>query len=169
MNEGWFGDDHFILFTPEESAEASAKYAIEKLLPGFTVMGLRGWDDFLVKNVEGHTFTVPTVPVDPKYIEPIAFGGRSTRTLGAPELTPCLSRRAQFVLCSASLRCLLSSRSVFMRPTGCVKVLSTGRLRLTWSCCLCSLQREPLILREVACAWPLAWSPSYSLCPAPSC
>ena len=72
MNEGWFGDEHFILFTPEESADVSAKYGIEKLLPGFTVAGLRGWDDFLVKNAEGHTFTVPTVPVDPKHIRPIA-------------------------------------------------------------------------------------------------
>src|SRR5580765_5025086 len=72
MNEGWLSDEHFILFTPGESANASAKYGIEKLLPGFIVVGLRGWNDFLVKNVEGHTFTVPTVPVDLKYMQPIA-------------------------------------------------------------------------------------------------
>ena len=40
------------------------------MLPGYRVIGLRGWDDFIVEDTLGLTFTAPTVPGDLKYLAP---------------------------------------------------------------------------------------------------
>jgi hypothetical protein len=68
MREGWNTDDYLILFDQDEISAASEKYSISTLLPGYEVVGLRGWDDFIVRNREGQIFTVPTIPVDAKYL-----------------------------------------------------------------------------------------------------
>jgi hypothetical protein len=34
------------------------------------LLGLRGWDDFIVQDAAGNTFCVATVPADPQYLEP---------------------------------------------------------------------------------------------------
>ena len=68
MREGWNSEDYLILFNEDEIATASEKYSISALLPGHEVVGLRGWDDFITRDQDGQIFTVPTVPVDAKYI-----------------------------------------------------------------------------------------------------
>ena len=35
--------------------------------------GLIGWDDFLIKNTSGEIFSVPTIPLLARYIEPLNF------------------------------------------------------------------------------------------------
>jgi hypothetical protein len=70
MNEGWLGDDYLILFDEAEVESASDRYAISQLLPGYQVLGLRGWDDFILRDSAGQTRSVPTVPTDPKYLSP---------------------------------------------------------------------------------------------------
>jgi hypothetical protein len=70
MREGWSNDDYLILFEGEEISAASKSYAIPDALPGYEVIGLRGWDDFIVRNKEGHVFTVPTIPLDEKHLAP---------------------------------------------------------------------------------------------------
>jgi hypothetical protein len=70
MTEGWYGNDHLILFDEAEVAAASARYAISQFLPGYRVIGLRGWDDFIVQNATGGIYRVATVPVIPKYLSP---------------------------------------------------------------------------------------------------
>ena len=100
MQSGWHNDDYLILFTPEESASAMAAYAIGGYLPGHVLIGLRGWEDFLVIAPSGSLLTVPTVPLDLRhaaafalpeqialeldsrfegkikwYVKPLAFGG----------------------------------------------------------------------------------------------
>ena len=101
MREGWHGDDYLILFADSELDAASARYAISELLPGYVVIGLRGWDDLIVKDSRERIFSVPTLPLSigalspfsiPKrpeeleadtrftgtikwYIKPIVFGG----------------------------------------------------------------------------------------------
>jgi hypothetical protein len=70
MNEGWLGDDYLILFDEVEVESASDRYAISQLLPGYQVLGLRGWDDFILRDSAGQTCSVPTVPTDPKYLSP---------------------------------------------------------------------------------------------------
>jgi hypothetical protein len=73
MNEGWIGDDYLILFEESEVATLSDRYTISQFLPGFRVLGLRGWDDFIVRDSQGNTFTIPTVPIDAQYLAPFAF------------------------------------------------------------------------------------------------
>jgi len=69
MREGWLGDDYLVLFSESEIRVANGRYKFEELLPGFKVLGLRGWDDFIVQDAAGNCFSVPTVPVDPHYLE----------------------------------------------------------------------------------------------------
>jgi hypothetical protein len=42
------------------------------LLPGFEILGLRGWDDFIVRNVQDQAYSVPTLPLDPRYLTPFS-------------------------------------------------------------------------------------------------
>jgi hypothetical protein len=74
MREGRLGDDYLVLFfSGSEISSATDKYGFETLLPGFEVLGLRGWDDFVVRDRAGKCFSIPTVPVDPRYLEVIKF------------------------------------------------------------------------------------------------
>jgi hypothetical protein len=99
MNEGWHGDDYIVIFDPEEVPPLSELYGLCDLLPGYRLIGLRGWDDFILADSCGETFTVPTVPAIAKhlasyplpklslvrddkltgrikwYVKPIVFGG----------------------------------------------------------------------------------------------
>ena len=70
MTEGWHGDDHLILFDEAEAGQASNRYAIAKFLPGYRVIGLRGWDDFIVQDSAGGTYIVATVPAVAKNLSP---------------------------------------------------------------------------------------------------
>jgi hypothetical protein len=64
MKEGWFGDEYVILFDESELGEKQRAYQIDALLPGYQLLGLVGWDDFIVKEIETQkTYKVPTVPL----------------------------------------------------------------------------------------------------------
>lgn len=63
-----YGDDHLILFAESEVGAASERYAIASLLPGYRILGLRGWDDFIVQDVAGRSYSIPTVPLDLQYL-----------------------------------------------------------------------------------------------------
>ena len=69
MREGWLNDDYLILFADTELPSIAQRYAIEQTLPGYTILGLRGWDDFIVRDASGNTYTVPTVPLDKRYLQ----------------------------------------------------------------------------------------------------
>ncbi len=73
MTEGWNGDDYLILFDEGEISLVSDRYAISRSLPGFQVIGLRGWDDFIVRDSAGQIYCVPTVPAIPQYLSPFAL------------------------------------------------------------------------------------------------
>jgi hypothetical protein len=79
MREGWNADDYLILFDEAEVPDASSRYGIVDALPGFQVIGLRGWDDFLVRDAKGGVFTIPTVPLDVKYLAPFTLPCGETR------------------------------------------------------------------------------------------
>lgn len=73
MIEGWYGDDYLILF--EEDAPAVEKtYALASYLPDHRLLGLKGWDEFIVEGEDGARFTVPTVPVLPQYLREFSLG-----------------------------------------------------------------------------------------------
>lgn len=62
MREGWSGDDYIILFG-ERAPALQAAYGITSELPGYRLLGLRGWDDFILEDPRGARFVVPTVPL----------------------------------------------------------------------------------------------------------
>ena len=68
MNEGWSEDKYLIVFTDEESRSATHRYATHVYLPGFSVVGLCGWDDLLVCDASARLFTVPAVPCEARYL-----------------------------------------------------------------------------------------------------
>ncbi len=70
MIEGWYNELYYVLFNEEEISSVSQRYGIAEWLPGFEVLGLQGWDDFVVRDQAGRHFTVPTVPIDPKHLIP---------------------------------------------------------------------------------------------------
>jgi hypothetical protein len=70
MIEGWAQERHFILFTDEEATAATTRYGFPDSLPGYVVVGLLGWDDFIVRSGSGDLFTLPTIPSIEEYLEP---------------------------------------------------------------------------------------------------
>jgi hypothetical protein len=70
MKEGWLKDEYLIPFDGSEADAAADRYGIASELPGFSLVGLRGWDDFLVRDENGRVFTVPTVPLDAGLLAP---------------------------------------------------------------------------------------------------
>ena len=61
------------MFDQSEAIAASERYGTHSVLPAHLIVGLRGWDDFLVCNSKGLLFTIPTVPFDSKYLAPSAL------------------------------------------------------------------------------------------------
>ena len=68
MHEGWQGDDYLILFEESEIVEISRRYDIATYVGGYQTVGLKGWDDFILRDGDGQRFTIPTVPLDPQYL-----------------------------------------------------------------------------------------------------
>lgn len=69
MIEGWDGDDYLILFDEAESEQLTEGYGVRQYLPEVAVVGLLGWDDFILRDYGGQVFRIPTVPLLPKYID----------------------------------------------------------------------------------------------------
>jgi hypothetical protein len=69
MIEGWDGDDYLILFDEAESEQLTEGYGVRQYLPELTVVGIHGWDDFILRDIAGQLFRVPTVPLLPKCID----------------------------------------------------------------------------------------------------
>jgi hypothetical protein len=120
MTEGWNGDNYLVLFNDEEVQSASRRYDIAALLPGCLVVGLSFWDDFIVQDEHGATYTLPAVPCDSTelvrfrvpaadelvpdtrfagkvrwFIKPVKFGGDPTATENTTWVT--LAEHAEFV------------------------------------------------------------------------
>lgn len=72
MQEGWYQEQHFILFDEDEAEAATQRYAIAETLPGFRIVGLRGWDDFILRHTARRLFTVPTLPAIARYLAPLS-------------------------------------------------------------------------------------------------
>ncbi len=68
MREGWLGDEYIVLFSDDESSAFADACDLGTTLPGFAALGLRGWHDLIGRDETGQTFTIPSVPLDRKYI-----------------------------------------------------------------------------------------------------
>jgi len=73
MIEGWHNDDYFILFESDESERIAQGYGIPESFPGYELVGLIGWDDFILAKPDGTRCRVPTVPLD--HTEMTVFDG----------------------------------------------------------------------------------------------
>jgi hypothetical protein len=71
VKEGWWKDDYYVLFDAAEVEQMTNLYGIERDLPGYTLIGLKGWDDFIVRDVRKSVCTVPTVPVDSRHLKSV--------------------------------------------------------------------------------------------------
>ncbi|MCL4693713.1 MAG: hypothetical protein KJ060_14530 [Candidatus Hydrogenedentes bacterium] len=69
MIEGWLEDVYLVLFSEAEIDDVSSRYDIERSLPGYVVLGLWGWDDLVVRDHSGNVYTIPTVPLDQRYLQ----------------------------------------------------------------------------------------------------
>jgi hypothetical protein len=69
VKEGWWKGSYYILFDDGEVQQMTALYGIERYLPGYTLIGLKGWDDFIVGDARKSVYAVPTVPVSPRHLE----------------------------------------------------------------------------------------------------
>jgi len=84
MVEGWHDDEYLILFEGSEVSSASLRYQVSQYLPGYEVVGLRGWDDLIVRDTAGHTFALPVVPLDPQHLSPFQRPASSARLRSDP-------------------------------------------------------------------------------------
>ena len=80
MIEGWHNDDYLFLFDlPSEAEHMNCIYGVSENLPGYSLVGLWGWDDFIVTDCDGNFFILPTVPFHSKNIEPFSTQWDTTR------------------------------------------------------------------------------------------
>lgn len=94
MKEGWHNDDYLILFDEEEIALASERYDMAAYLSGFEIVGLQGWDNFILRSAMGTHHLVPTVPLDARYLSEFVF----PETLVALEPDPRFTGRIKWYL-----------------------------------------------------------------------
>lgn len=73
MIEGWHDDEYVVLFDESEAIGLTARYDIDTYLAGWVIVGLLGWDDFIVKGNDGRYATVPTVPLAKEHIAQLKF------------------------------------------------------------------------------------------------
>jgi hypothetical protein len=104
MKEGWFNDDYWMMCESQKEAEhLTTHYGVSEYFPGHGVVGLKGWDYFILCDSQNRYFVVPTVPMtiselmpfempdslrleaDERiakkikwYVKPIVFGGDPT-------------------------------------------------------------------------------------------
>ena len=72
MIEGWHGEDYLVLFDePSEAAQITDGYGLIGFIPGHIIVGLKFWDDFILRNAKGQLFTLPAVPMDMQYLKPL--------------------------------------------------------------------------------------------------
>ena len=80
MREGWCNDDYWSLCEDQKEAEhLTAAYGLTDYLPGYFVIGLKGWDEFVLCDRDGQYFLVPTVPLERSSLAPFRFAAESLR------------------------------------------------------------------------------------------
>ncbi len=70
MQEGWCDNDYIILYDSNLAGQVAAKYELHRFLGGYSLIGLRGWDDFIVAAPDRKTYTIPTIPIDLRHLTP---------------------------------------------------------------------------------------------------
>lgn len=80
MREGWCNDDYWSLCESQQEAEQlTAAYGLADYLPDLFIVGLKGWDDFILCDRAGQYFLAPTVPLERGNLAPFRFPADSLR------------------------------------------------------------------------------------------
>ena len=80
MREGWYNDDYWSLCEGQKEAEQlTALYGLAEYLPGYVIIGLKGWDDFILVDRQSQYFSVPTVPLVQASLAPFRFPAETLR------------------------------------------------------------------------------------------
>ncbi len=87
MTEGWWLDSYYVLFDEDEVPRLTTNYALDVCIPGFTLVGLKFWDDFIVRDQHGRFFSVPTVPLDLRHLHPSTAPSKSDALRTDPRFT----------------------------------------------------------------------------------
>ena len=88
MIQGWHNDDYLILFDEQDEASSIRdRYAIATVFPDFTLVGLTGWDDFILLDASGKLFTAPTVPLVREQLRPLTCEIDTTKLRPDPRFT----------------------------------------------------------------------------------
>ena len=69
MIEGWHEDEYLVLFSEDEVEVMTERYGLRHFITGFRIVGLRGWDDFILRRDDGKLFTMPTVPIAQQHLK----------------------------------------------------------------------------------------------------
>ncbi len=70
MISGWHNDEYLILFEEQPEAIAmSDRYGISERIPNHTLIGIRGWNDFILMSSEGSLMIAPTIPARKEELE----------------------------------------------------------------------------------------------------
>jgi hypothetical protein len=73
MTEGWHDDEYLVLFSEDEVDPMTECYGLKHFIDGFRIIGLRGWDDFILQDASAKSFTMPTVPIALEYLQPFTL------------------------------------------------------------------------------------------------
>jgi hypothetical protein len=74
MREGWCNDDYWSLCDNQKEAEhLTTLYGLADYLPGYFILGLKGWVDFILSDREGRYSLIPTVPFERGSLAPFSF------------------------------------------------------------------------------------------------
>lgn len=73
--EGWFDEQYFILFSPDEYEKAGSLYRLSEEIGPALVVGMRGWDDLLIRGADGESFSVPMLPMSQSLIARCSISG----------------------------------------------------------------------------------------------
>jgi hypothetical protein len=88
MREGWCNDDYWSLCEDQNEAERlTGTYGLGDYLPGYFIVGLKGWDDFILCDHQAQYFLVPTVPLEQGSLTPFSFAAASLRLESDDKLT----------------------------------------------------------------------------------
>ena len=87
MIQGWHFNDYLILLQDQaEAVQWAEQYDLVSYLPEFTVMGLKNWDSFILQDMNQQFFTIPTVPLDTKYLKPFTWDIDPTQLRADPQV-----------------------------------------------------------------------------------
>lgn len=73
MIQGWHDDEYLNLFDEAESQQMARLYALSYSFADFQIVGLIGWDDFILCDGQGLLFRVPTIPAVVEEMKPLAL------------------------------------------------------------------------------------------------